>query len=91
MTTLEFAKENREQVIENCPEGVNLNRYMNEFLVKFNATAKSYGSVCYPAFYEAIDYVVETIRTDDEISGIKANNFLREHNAEVSRKMAQIR
>ena len=91
MTTLEFAKENRDQVIENCPEGVDMSRFMNEFLVKFNKISTEYGSVCYPAFYDAISDTCDSIRTDAEISGIKANNFLQEHNAEVSRKMAQIR
>ena len=87
MTTIEFAKENRQQVIENCPEGVSLNRFMTEFLVKFEKTSKDYGFVGFPSFYDAINDTVETIRTDAQIAGIEANNWLNEHNAEVSKKM----
>ena len=89
MTTIEFAKENREQVIINCPEGVTLSRFMNEFLARFEATAKAYDSVCFPAFYEAIETTIETIRTDAQISSIKANNYLQDANFEASRKMSQ--
>ena len=91
MTTLEFAKENRNQVIENCPQGVELGRFMSEFIIKFNKTSKDYGFVGFPSFYDAINDTVETIRTDAQIAGIKANNFLQEHNAEVAKQMMKIR
>lgn len=87
MTTIEFAKENREQVIENCPQGVELGRFMNEFIVKFNKISAEYGFVGFPSFYDAINETVETIRTDAQIAGIKANNFLQDHNAEVAKQM----
>lgn len=89
MTTLEFAKENRDQVIENCPEGVSLSRFMNEFLGRFEATAKAYDSVCFPAFYEAIENTINTIRTDAQISSIKANNYLQDASFEASRKLSK--
>lgn len=91
MTTLEFAKENRSQVIESCPEGVNLSRFMSAFIEKFNKTSKEYGFVGFPSFYDAISDTIDTIRTDAEIAGINACNWLQEHNAEVSKKMMQIR
>lgn len=91
MTTLEFAKENRQQVIENCPEGVSLNRFMNEFLAKFEKVSNEYSFVGFPSFYDAINDTVEFIHTDAEVSGIKASNFLQDHNIEVSKEMMRIR
>lgn len=87
MTIIDFAKENRQEVINNCPKGVELSRFMSEFIIKFDKISSDYGFIGFPPFYDAISDVIDTIRTDVEIAGLNANNFLREHNAEASRKM----
>ena len=91
MTTLEFAKENRQQVIENCPEGVSLNRFMNEFLAKFEMVSKEYGFVGFSSFNDALTDTVDATYTDDQINGIKSNNFLQDHNIEVNKNLMSIR